>query len=73
MHALFIVRLLALSAWLVCLGGLLVSLAQSWDTFNPSYWAHYLQQRLAGPLIGILLSSVVLLVARPITRWLARD
>lgn len=66
-------RLLAFAALLVSTGVLIANIAQTWDTFNPSYWGHYVQQQLARPLIGISLSKLVLFLARPLARWLARD
>lgn len=72
MTALFVVRLLALAASLIHLGGLLVAVAQTWDGFDPSYWTHYAAQVLAGPLVGLGLSLAVLGAARPLARWLAR-
>lgn len=66
-------RLLALAALLVSTGVLIANIAQTWDTFNPSYWGHYVQQQLARPMIGIGLAKLVLLFARPLARWLSRD
>jgi len=66
-------RLLALAALLVCFGVLTANIVQTWDTFNPSYWGHYLQQQLARPLIGLTFSALALFLARPLARWLARD
>lgn len=67
------VRLLAFAALLISVGVLLANIAQTWDTFNPSYWGHYARQQLARPLVGIFLAIVVLLLARPLARWLSRD
>jgi nitrate reductase alpha subunit len=66
-------RLLAFAALLICTGVLVANIAQTWDTFNPSYWGHYVQQQLARPLTGISLSALALLLARPLARWLSRD
>ena len=73
MKPLAALRLLALAALLFNVGILLANVAQTWDTFNPSYWGHYLQQQLARPLVGLALSLAVLVLARPLSRWLARD
>ena len=73
MKPLFVVRLLAFAAAFAGAGCLLGALAQTWDTFNPSYWTHYVQQQLAGPLVAIGLSTLALLFARPLARWLSRD
>lgn len=67
------VRLLALAALFVCVGALIANLAQTWDTFNPSYWGHYVQQQLTRPLVGIALATLALLFARPLARWLSRE
>lgn len=66
-------RLLALTVLLFSIGALIANIAQTWDTFNPSYWGHYVQQQLARPLIGLVFSALVLFGARPLARWLARD
>jgi hypothetical protein len=66
------VRLLAFAglAWFTVT--LLANIFQSWDAFDPSYWTYYLQQQLARPLIGLVVSSALLLAARPLSRWLSR-
>jgi hypothetical protein len=73
MSVLALVRLVAATAWLACFGALLAAVLRTWDTFDPSYWSHYVKQVLAGPLIGLALATLVLLAARPLARWLARD
>lgn len=65
-------RLVAFAALAVCLGVLLANVAQTWDTFNPSYWGHYVRQQLARPLAGAAVALLVLAFARPLARWLAR-
>jgi hypothetical protein len=69
---LFFVRLLAFAGLGFHTVTLLANVLQSWDTFNPSYWTYYLQQQLARPLIGLGISAVILLTARPLSRWLSR-
>lgn len=66
------VRLLALAGLGLHLVELIANIAQTWDTFNPSYWSHYLQQQLARPLAGLLVSAALLLAARPVARWISR-
>ncbi len=73
MTPLVAVRLLAFAALLFCTGVLIANIAQTWDTFNPSYWGHYVQQQLTRPLTGLVFSALALLVARPLARWLSRD
>lgn len=65
-------RLAAFVALAICIGALLANVAQTWDTFNPSYWTHYVRQQLARPLVGVALSLLVLASARPLARWLSR-
>lgn len=72
MSPLFLVRLFAGSALLFNLGALFAAVARTWDTFDPSYWSHYLQQVLCGPLVGLGFSLLALLAARPLARWLGR-
>lgn len=69
---LFFVRLLALAGLAWFTAALLANVLQTWDTFAPSYWGYYLQQQLARPLIGLAVSTVLLLAARPLARWLSR-
>jgi hypothetical protein len=66
------VRLLALAGLAWAAATLLANVLQSWDAFNPSYWTYYLQQQLARPLIGLVVSTALLLAARPVSRWLSR-
>ena len=73
MTPVFLVRLFAGAALLFSLGALLAAVARTWDTFDPTYAAHYLQQVLCGPLVGFVLSSFALAAARPLARWLGRD
>lgn len=73
MNPLILVRLFAAAAWFWSFGALLVAVARTWDTFDPSYWSHYVQQVLCGPLVGLALSTLVLIAARPLARWLGRE
>jgi hypothetical protein len=71
-HALLLVRLLALVGVLVSLTTLLANLVQAYDTFNPSYAGYFFKQQLARPFVGLGLSAMVALCARPLARLLAR-
>lgn len=66
-----IVRGLALVLIVVHLGSLLAVVAQTYDTFNPSYAGHYLRQHLVRPLIGLALAGLLLLLESPVAGWLA--
>lgn len=66
-----IVRAFALVLATVHAGALLANLAQTWDTFNPSYKGHYVRQQLLRPLVGLALAALLLLCEAPLTRWLA--
>lgn len=65
-------RLLGLAGLGYHAAELLGNVAQTWDTFNPSYWGYYVQQQLARPLAGVAVASLLLLAARPLARWLSR-
>ncbi len=71
-QALLLVRLLALAGVMIGATTLLANLAQSYDTFNPSYAGFYFKQQLARPLVGIASSLLIALLARPLARLLAR-
>lgn len=66
-----IIRTLVVILALVHIGALLANLAQTWDTFNPSYVGHYVRQQLLRPLVGLALAGLVLLCEAPLTAWLA--
>ena len=66
------IRLFVLVVFVASLGVLCANVAQTWDTFNPAYAGHYARQQLARPLVGLGLSLLVLALARPLARWLAR-
>ena len=72
MRPLSCIRLLALTglAWFVAALG--TALWQTWDTFSPAYWSHYVQQQLARPLAGLAVSWLLLAASRPLARWLDR-
>jgi nitrate reductase alpha subunit len=72
MRTLTVVRLLALAGFAWFFASLAAALAQTWDTFSPSYWGHYVQQELARPLAGLAVSALLLAAARPLARWLDR-
>ena len=71
-QALLLVRLLALAGVVVSLATLLANLAQSFDSFNPSYAGFFFKQQLARPLVGIAVSLALAGFARPLARLLAR-
>lgn len=71
-HALLLVRLLALAGSLACLAVLLGNLAQSYDSFNPSYAGFFFKQQLARPLIGLALFLLTGVCSRPLARLIAR-
>jgi len=71
-QALLLVRLLALASFVFGATTLLANVAQSYDAFNPSYAGFYFKQQLARPAIGIALSLLLALLARPLARLLAR-
>jgi hypothetical protein len=52
-------------------GALLANVAQTWDTFDPSYKGHYLRQHLLRPLVGLALAGLLLLCEAPLTAWFA--
>lgn len=66
-----IVRSLVLVLALVHLGSLLSAVAQTYDTFNPSYLGHYFRQHLVRPLIGLALAGLLLALEGPVAAWLA--
>jgi uncharacterized membrane protein YedE/YeeE len=66
-----IVRTFVLVLALVHAGILFANLAQSWDTFNPSYKGHYVRQQLLRPLVGLALAGLILLCEAPLTAWLS--
>lgn len=68
-----LVRLLALAGFFWFGVTLVTNVLQTWDTFSPSYWAHYAQQQLAQPLSGLAASTLLALFARPVARRLDRD
>lgn len=70
--ALFHVRLIAFAGLVVCLILLLANLAQSYDSFNPSYIGYFLKQQVLRPAVGIVAWGLMLTLARPISRWLDR-
>lgn len=72
MSPLSLIRFLGLAGLGFYAVELLGNVIQTWDTFAPSYWAYYVQQQLARPLIGLAVSCVFLLAARPLARWLSR-
>ena len=70
-HALLCVRILALAGCAFNAATLLANLAQSYDTFNPSYAGFYLEQQLVRPAIGFAISLALAVLARPLARLLA--
>ncbi len=66
------IRLLALAGLMIGVTTLLANVAQSYDTFVPSYAGFYFQQQLARPVIGIALSLTVAFFSGPLARLLAR-
>lgn len=71
-QALLLVRILALAGVFVNAATLLANLAQAYDTFNPSYAGFFFKQQLARPVVGLALSLLLALLARPVARLLAR-
>ncbi|MDF3057815.1 MAG: hypothetical protein K0R17_2030 [Rariglobus sp.] len=65
-----ILRTVVLVLALVHAGILVANLAQTWDTFNPSYKGHYIRQQLLRPLVGLAFASLLLLCETPIVSWL---
>ena len=72
MRPLSCIRLLALAGLAWFAADLGAALWQTWDTFAPSYWSHYVQQQLARPLAGLAVSLLLLAAARPLAHWLDR-
>lgn len=66
-----IVRACVLVLAMIYSGILLANLAQTWDTFNPSYKGHYLRQQLLRPLVGLVLTGLMFLFETPLAAWLA--
>lgn len=71
-YALLLLRLIALVGLLVNAATLLANIAQSYDTFNPSYAGFFVKQQLARPVVGLVLSLAVMVCARPLARLIAR-
>lgn len=71
-QSLLLVRLLALAGFLISLTLLLGNLAQSYDSFNPSYAGFFFKQQLARPVIGLAISLLTAAASRPLARLLAR-
>lgn len=66
------IRLLALILLLIGIGWLMHNLVLSYQSFNPSYWSHYLKQELLSPLLCILGSIVLRGASTPIATWLIK-
>jgi hypothetical protein len=49
---------------------LAANLAQTWDTFNPSYKGHYIRQQLLRPLVGLGVASIIILCETRLVSWL---
>jgi len=64
-----IIRALVLVLAVVHLGTLFANLAQTWDTFNPSYKGYYIRQQLLRPLLGLALAGLLLLCETPLVAW----
>ncbi len=71
-QALILVRLLSLAGLALSLYALLANLAQSYDSFNPSYIGFFLKQQVLRPAIGALISLLLGLFARRLARRIAR-
>jgi hypothetical protein len=71
-QALLLVRVYAFVSSLVGFTMLLANVAQSFDTFVPTYAGFYFKQQLARPIIIIAVSIVIAFLARPLARLLAR-
>ena len=71
-RALLGVRFLALI--LAFAGGLwlVLNLAGSVLTFNPTYWLFFVQSELLQPFLVMAAGAALRLFSRPISRWLCR-
>jgi hypothetical protein len=49
---------------------LAANLAQTWDTFNPSYKGHYIRQQLLRPLMGLSVAGILILCEPLLVSWL---
>jgi hypothetical protein len=67
------VRLLGLAGVVWFNIQIVANVVQTWPTFDPSYWTYYVQQQFTRPLIGIGFSLLLLLAARPLSRWIDRE
>lgn len=68
-----LIRLLALAGFVWFSIQLVANIVQTWAAFDPTYWTYYVQQQLTRPLVGVGLSLLLILLARPLARWIDRE
>lgn len=66
------VRLIALAGVFYYGVELVANVLQSYDTVSPSYLGYYFKQQLARPVVGIVASVVLALLARRLGRWVGK-
>lgn len=71
-HAVLGVRLVGLLVLLLGLWQLAGNIIDTWRDFDPSYITYYFSSQIARPLAGILIGLLVIFVAAPTGRLLAR-
>jgi len=72
LDTLFVFRLTMFFGLVMYASGLLANILETLDTFNPSYWRHYVRQHCIRPLIGLLVFAFLLLVGdRVVVAWLS--
>lgn len=68
----FVFRLFVLIAMLVYLQRLLANIFETFDTFHPHYWRHYVRQQCVRPLCGVVIFCTLLLFESSLIGWLLR-
>ena len=71
LDALFIFRLTMFMGMLFHATAFVLNIIQTYDTFNPSYWRHYVRQHCIRPLIGCAIFGLLLMADEFMVEWLS--
>jgi hypothetical protein len=67
----FVFRLLMFIGIVIYGVGLLANIVETLDSFNPSYWRHYVRQQCLRPLLGMVVFTLLFCAESKIASWLA--